>query len=100
MAGFGVVLAAVYLLWAYERMFTGPVRNADNRGLRDLSLRELAILVPVVVLVLAIGLYPRPMLDRIQPSTEVILERIEATTDYDVPEYGRAADVEATAEGE
>jgi NADH-quinone oxidoreductase subunit M len=92
-AGFGVVLAAVYLLWAYERMFTGPLDKPENTGLRDLGLREIAIVVPLVVLVIAIGVYPKPVLDRVEPSVEVILDRITATTDYEVPEYGRAVEV-------
>jgi NADH-quinone oxidoreductase subunit M len=92
-AAFGVVLAAIYLLWMYERMFTGPVVHPENEGLADLGLRELAILVPIVVLVLAMGLYPKPMLDRITPSTELILRRIEAVTDYEVPQYGSVEDI-------
>ena len=92
-AGFGVVLAAVYMLWAYERVFTGPVTNPKNEGLSDLGFRELAILVPLIVLVVGIGIYPKPVLDRIEPSVEIILDRVEAQTDYDVPEYGRADEV-------
>ena len=87
-AASGVVLAAIYLLWAYERIFTGPITNPANEGLHDLGFREIAIIVPLIVLVLAIGIYPKPVLDRIQPSVDLILERIEATTTYEVPEYG------------
>ncbi len=92
-AGLGVILAAVYLLWAYERMFTGPVTNPANEGLRDLGFRELAIVTPLAVLVLVLGLYPKPMFDRIQPSVEVILDRIEATTTYVAPRYARIDDL-------
>jgi NADH-quinone oxidoreductase subunit M len=99
-AAFGVVLAAVYMLWAYERVFTGPVDNTANRGMRDLGFRELAILVPLIVIVLAIGIYPRPVLDRIAPSVELILDRVEATTDYVAPEYGRIADIAQEDAGE
>jgi NADH-quinone oxidoreductase subunit M len=89
----GVILAAVYLLWAYERMFTGPVDRPENEGLRDLGLREIAILVPITVLVVVLGVNPRPVLDRIEPSVEVILDRIEARTDFVVPEHGRVDEV-------
>jgi NADH-quinone oxidoreductase subunit M len=88
-AAFGVVLAAVYMLWAYERVFTGPITVPENNGLRDLRLREWAVLVPMTALILFLGIYPKPALDRIEPSVEAILVRIEGTTDYEVPEYGR-----------
>jgi len=97
-AAFGVVLAAIYLLWAYQRMFTGPVTNPENEKLLDLSWRERAILIPLAVLIIFLGVYPKPALDRIEPSVDLILDRIEATTTYEVPEYGRAADVQV-AEG-
>lgn len=84
----GVVLAAIYLLWAYERVFTGPITKPENESLSDLAPLETSILVPLVVIVLAIGIYPKPVLDRVQPSVDRILERIEATTTYDVPEFG------------
>jgi NADH-quinone oxidoreductase subunit M len=92
-AGAGVILAAVYMLWAYERVFTGPVTNPKNEGLSDLGFREIAILVPLIVIVIGIGIYPQPVFDRIDPSVEIILDRIEATTDYEVPEYGWADEV-------
>ena len=87
-AAFGVVLAAVYLLWAYERMFTGPLTKPENEKLRRSQWREILILVPLVALIVFLGVYPKPALDRIEPSVDVILERIEATTDYEVPEFG------------
>jgi NADH-quinone oxidoreductase subunit M len=84
----GVVLAAVYLLWAYQRVFTGPLTREENKGLVDLGFREIALLAPIVVLVLFLGIYPKPALDRIEPSVGVILDRIENVTDYEVPEFG------------
>ena len=87
------MLAAVYLLWAYERVFTGPVTKPENEKLVDLGFREIAIMVPLVALMLILGLYPKPALDRIAPSTEAILDRIEQVTDFRVPEPGRFADV-------
>ena len=92
-AAAGVVLAAIYLLWAYERTFTGPLDKPENKALDDLSPREIGILAPLVVLMLVLGLYPKILLDRVEPSTEAILDRIEAATEYRVPAPGRAADV-------
>jgi len=85
----GVILAAIYLLWAYERVFTGEVSNPANEGLSDLSLREVLIFVPLVALIIVLGVYPKFALDVIEPSTEAVLDRIEATTDFEIPEPGR-----------
>ncbi len=89
----GVVLAAVYLLWAYQRMFTGPITVPENEGLSDLSVREIAVLAPIVALVLFLGIYPKPALDRLEPAVEQILDRIERVTDYEVPEFGSESDL-------
>ena len=79
-AALGVILAALYLLWAYQRVFHGTPRSAENETFADLRLREgLAVgvlLVPIVVL----GVYPKPMIERIEPSVAVLLEHIEART--------------------
>jgi NADH-quinone oxidoreductase subunit M len=98
-AAFGVVLSAVYLLWAYQRMFTGPVTVEANKGLPDLGMREIGLLVPIMLLVLFLGLFPKPALDRVQPSVQGILDRIEATTDYQVPQYGTGVEQAATEAG-
>jgi NADH-quinone oxidoreductase subunit M len=87
-AASGVILAAIYLLWAFERVFTGPVKNPKLESLKDLGFRELAILAPLVILIIGLGVYPKPVFDRIEPSVGIILERIEAATGYEVPEFG------------
>ena len=96
-AAFGVVLAAIYMLWAYQRVFTGPLTGTANRKLVDLSPKETAILAPLAVLVLLLGLYPGILLDRTAPSVEAILDRIEQTTDYEAPSPSRLADVFVSA---
>ena len=92
-AASGVVLAAIYLLWAYERVFTGIPDKPENQGLSDLSVREVSLLAPLAVLIVVLGLYPSVLLDKIAPSTEAVLDHIEASTDYEVPEPGRLGDV-------
>ena len=57
-AAFGVVLAAIYMLWAYQRIFTGPISNEKNESLKDLDIRETLSIVPLVLLMLFIGIYP------------------------------------------
>ena len=56
----GVILAAAYLLWLYQRVFFGPVNNPKNEKLLDLSGRELATFIPLVIVAFWIGLYPKP----------------------------------------
>jgi NADH-quinone oxidoreductase subunit M len=92
-ASFGVVLAAIYLLWAYERVFTGVPDREENLALNDLSTREVGLLAPLAILVLVIGLFPSILLDKIGPSTEAVLDHIESTTEYTTPDPGRLDDV-------
>jgi NADH-quinone oxidoreductase subunit M len=99
-AASGVVLAAIYLLWAYERAFTGVPDKPENQSLLDLNWREKALLAPLVILMIVIGLYPQFLLERIQPSADAVLDRIEATTDYVVAEPGRLEHIFATEESE
>ena len=56
----GVVLAAAYLLWLYQRVFFGTVTNPKNEKLHDLTPREVATFVPLIVMAFWIGLYPKP----------------------------------------
>jgi NADH-quinone oxidoreductase subunit M len=92
-AASGVILAAIYLLWAYERVFTGLPEREENRLLPDLSAREVSLLAPLAALVLVLGLYPNVLLDKIAPSTEALLDHVVASTDYQVPVPGRLGDV-------
>ena len=76
-AAFGIVLAAVYLLWAYQRVFHGEPASEANRSLPDLSWREAAMLAPLLVLITAVGVYPKPFLDRIEPSAAKIVRYLD-----------------------
>jgi len=69
----GIVLGALYLLWLYQRVIFGPVTEPKNQALEDLSPREIVVLVPIVVLAIVMGVYPKPFLDRIEPSVERML---------------------------
>jgi NADH-quinone oxidoreductase subunit M len=73
---FGVVLAALYLLWAYQRVFHG---RAPEESIPDASTAERWVMVPVVVLIVALGVFPRPVLDRISPSVQQVIEHVAPT---------------------
>ncbi len=83
-AALGVILAAIYLLWAYQRVFTGPLDRPENESIPDLSGREIALMVPLVVLMLFLGLQPKVLLDRIEPSTNAVIDRVAEATGYRV----------------
>jgi len=76
-ACFGVVLAAVYMLWMYRRVVFGPVDNPENLGLIDLDLREKLVLAAVVIPIVWIGVYPQPLLTRLSPPVGEILRVME-----------------------
>jgi NADH-quinone oxidoreductase subunit M len=71
----GVVLGAIYMLWAFQRTFQGPV---PERFLPDMVPRELAAVVPVVAAMLFIGVYPKVVLDRINPSSEGVVRWVRS----------------------
>lgn len=77
LASFGAVLAALYLLWAYQRMFHGPLEGEDNKATTDLTPIEIGIMVPIVALIVAIGIYPKPLYDIVEPAVENILVQLD-----------------------
>jgi NADH-quinone oxidoreductase subunit M len=79
-ATFGVVLAAVYLLWMFRRVFFGPVENPENRGLIDLDLREKAVMAAMIVPMFWIGIYPDTFLRRLHPPVLDLLHVMESKT--------------------
>ena len=78
LAGTGVIWAAVYMLWMLQRVVFGKVTNPANARLQDLDAREIGLLVPLLVLMLFMGVYPSVFLDRSQASVEAVRSRIPA----------------------
>lgn len=72
LAGTGVIFAAVYLLWMVQRVFFGKLNNEKNRGLSDLSWREIGLILPLLILIVFMGVYPRPFLARSDASIKAI----------------------------
>jgi NADH-quinone oxidoreductase subunit M len=73
----GVVLGAIYMLWMYRRVVLGPLTHPENQNLKDIGTREIVILTPILALILFMGVYPQPILSRMQPSIELVLRRVE-----------------------
>jgi NADH-quinone oxidoreductase subunit M len=76
LAGTGMILAAVYMLWMLQRVVFGRVRNPKNASLSDLDAREIGLLVPLLLLMLFMGVYPRPFLDRSRESVLAVRSRV------------------------
>ena len=76
-AASGVILAACYMLWMYQRVMFGKVTHDENKNLPDLSLREKFVLIPIVIVIIWIGVYPSPLLNRMEPSVRHIIEIVK-----------------------
>ncbi len=81
----GVILASVYLLWAYQRVFHGEPDDA-NRSFREIRPREAGVLGVIIAIIVFTGVYPKPMLDRVEPSVDALIRHVEERTGDVVPE--------------
>src|ERR1035437_2818497 len=66
----GVILSAVYMLWMFQRVMFGELKNPKNMVLKDLNAREMVIMAPLIVLIFFMGVYPRPFIDSMTPSID------------------------------
>jgi NADH-quinone oxidoreductase subunit M len=89
-AASGVVLGAAYMLYLYQRTMFGKIENPKNERLTDLSAREFATFAPLLVLAVWIGLYPKPILDRLNTSVQKVVARVS-------PQYSQGAAADASA---
>lgn len=76
LAATGVIWAAVYMLWMLQRVIFGKITNPENASLRDLNRREFGLLLPLLVLMVVMGVYPRPFLDRSREAVEAVRVRV------------------------
>jgi NADH-quinone oxidoreductase subunit M len=74
----GIILAAIYILWMYQRTMGGPVRE-QVAGMKDLRPRELLAVAPLIVLIIGVGVYPKPVLDIINPAVRVTMAQVHMT---------------------
>jgi NADH-quinone oxidoreductase subunit M len=76
----GVILAAVYILFMFQKLFLGPVTNEKNKVLKDLNWREILTLAPLIVFIFWIGLYPKPFFDLMGPAVDNLLRIVHQAT--------------------
>ncbi len=77
-AASGIIFSAVYMLWMFQRVMFGTITNEKNRRLQDMNAREIAYMLPLVVLIFWIGFYPQTFLRKMDGSVEALVTRIEA----------------------
>ncbi|MBV9268249.1 MAG: NADH-quinone oxidoreductase subunit M [Acidobacteriaceae bacterium] len=75
----GMVLSAAYLLWLYQRTMMGPIRYDVNRTLRDLTVRERVIVVPLIAIIFGIGIYPAPLFNVLRPAVTALMQEVHPT---------------------
>ncbi len=80
----GVIVAAVYLLWAYQQVFHGEPTPVDAKT-RDLGWSERLIVAPLIILIVALGVFPKPVLDRITPSVDQLVIHVDRVTNTPIP---------------
>lgn len=91
----GVIFSAIYILWAYQQVFHHRPDEA-NAKTRDLNWREGLVMVPLIGLIIFLGVYPKPLLDRINPSVTALVNQVEAANHSHQPTPGgSSADVPA-----
>jgi NADH-quinone oxidoreductase subunit M len=74
-AALGVVLGAVYMLWMFQRVMFGPIQHPENEKLKDLSLREICVLIPLVIAIFAMGIFPNFFFEKMDPAIQRFLNR-------------------------
>ncbi|GAB4525451.1 MAG: NADH-quinone oxidoreductase subunit M [Anaerolineales bacterium] len=77
-AALGVILAAVYMLFMFQKLFLGPVTHEENRKLSDLNWREIVTLLPLLVFIFWIGLYPKPFFGLMSPAVDKVVALVQS----------------------
>jgi NADH-quinone oxidoreductase subunit M len=85
LAAIGVILAAVYMLFMFQKLFLGPVDKEENRKLLDLNLREIITLVPLLIFIFWIGLYPTPFFNLMAPAVDKLVAAVQTASMAGLP---------------
>ncbi|MBK5273725.1 MAG: NADH-quinone oxidoreductase subunit M [Desulfuromonadales bacterium] len=75
-ASSGVILSAVYMLWMFQRVMFGELDNPKNQKLTDLNAREIGIMVPLIVMIFVMGIYPKPFIDKMDPAIKKLVSQV------------------------
>jgi len=81
LAGTGVIFGAVYMLWMFQRVMFGPLKNPENKTLKDLSFREVIVLLPLVYAAIWMGVQPNFFFKKMDASVAHFLERVSPTAE-------------------
>jgi NADH-quinone oxidoreductase subunit M len=79
-AAAGVIMAAIYMLYMFQKLFLGPLDKEENKVVKDINLREILTLVPLVIFIFWIGLYPKPFFNLIGPSVDKLVALLQAAS--------------------
>jgi NADH-quinone oxidoreductase subunit M len=94
----GVIVAAIYMLWAYQQVFHGVPKPEDEKT-RDLTWLERLVVAPLLILIVVLGVYPQAALDRINPSVNQLVAHVERATGHSQPTVATKGTAAAAAEG-
>jgi NADH-quinone oxidoreductase subunit M len=86
-ASIGVILAAVYMLWMFQRVMYGEITHEENEKLSDINTRELICLLPILFFIVWIGVYPGTFLEKMEPSIQHLLEQVEPVVEEHRPDH-------------
>ena len=89
-AATGVIFAAAYLLWAIQRILFNPLDKTENEHIPDLNWREIGLLVPFIIVIIWLGVYPAPVLKRMETSAQMVIDQVHAGSE------GRVVSAEGT----
>jgi NADH-quinone oxidoreductase subunit M len=89
LAATGVIFGAAYMLWMFQRVMFGKITRPENEKLKDLNAREISILVPMVIIIFLMGIYPKLFFSKMDASVEKFIKdfkgRVEMKADLPPP---------------
>jgi NADH-quinone oxidoreductase subunit M len=81
----GIILAAIYMLYMFQKLFLGPLDKEENKSLKDINWREILTLVPLLIFIFWIGLYPKPFFSIMGPAVDKLVNIIQAAASAGLP---------------